>query len=68
VGTTRWWRILGVAIRAATTGLGPQPSATRYGFTPLGPTPPELDGEVLALDGGTPVCVEVAARALATIS
>jgi diacylglycerol kinase (ATP) len=62
------WRILAVAIRAATTGLGPQPTATRYSFTTLGPTPLQLDGEVLALDGGTPVCVGVAPRALATIS
>jgi hypothetical protein len=37
---TAKWRILAVAIRAATTGLGPQPTATRYGFTTLGPTPP----------------------------
>ena len=65
---TAKWRILGVAIRAATSGLGPQPTATRYGFTTLKPTPLQLDGEVVALDPGTPVCVEVAPRALATIS
>jgi diacylglycerol kinase (ATP) len=65
---TAKWRILGVAIRAATRGLGPQPTATRYGFTTLKPTPMQLDGEVVALDPGTPVCVEVAPRALATIS
>ncbi|WP_433555192.1 diacylglycerol/lipid kinase family protein [Pseudonocardia xinjiangensis] len=65
---TAKWRILGVAIRAATRGLGPQPTATRYGFTTLKPTPMQLDGEVIALDPGTPVCVEVAPRALATIS
>jgi diacylglycerol kinase family enzyme len=65
---TAKWRILGVALRAATTGLGPQPSATHYGFTTLKPTPLQLDGEVLAVDAGTVVCVEVAPRALATIS
>jgi diacylglycerol kinase family enzyme len=65
---TAKWRILGVAIRAATTGLGPQPSATRYGFTTLKPTPLQLDGEVLAVEAGTAVCVEIAPRALATIS
>jgi diacylglycerol kinase (ATP) len=65
---TAKWRILGVALRAATTGLGPQPSATHYGFTTLKPTPLQLDGEVLAVDAGTAVCVEVAPRALATIS
>ncbi|GAA3109434.1 hypothetical protein GCM10010464_85370 [Pseudonocardia yunnanensis] len=65
---TAKWRILGVAIRAATTGLGPQPSATHYGFTTLKPTPLQLDGEVLAVEAGTAVRVEVAPRALATIS
>jgi diacylglycerol kinase (ATP) len=65
---TAKWRILGVAIRAATSGLGPQPTATRYGFTTLKPTPLQLDGEVIALEPGTPVCVEMAPRALATIS
>ena len=65
---TAKWRILGVALRAAITGLGPQPSATHYGFTTLKPTPVQLDGEVLAVEAGTTVCVEVAPRALATIS
>jgi diacylglycerol kinase (ATP) len=65
---TAKWRILGVAIRAATSGLGPQPTATRYGFATLKPTPLQLDGEVIALEPGTPVCVEMAPRALATIS
>jgi diacylglycerol kinase family enzyme len=65
---TAKWRILGVALRAATTGLGPQPSATHYGFTTLKPTPLQLDGEVLAVEAGTAVCVEVAPRALTTIS
>jgi hypothetical protein len=65
---TAKWRILGVALRAATTGLGPQPSAAHYDFTTLKPTPLQLDGEVLAVEAGTAVCVEVAPRALATIS
>jgi diacylglycerol kinase family enzyme len=37
---TAKWRILGVAIRAATRGLGPQPTAEHYAFTTLKPTPP----------------------------
>lgn len=61
------WRILGVAIRAATRGLGSQPSATRYRFTTGTPTPLQLDGEVLTVDAGTPVLVEIAPGALATV-
>jgi diacylglycerol kinase family enzyme len=65
---TAKWRILGVAIKAATRGLGPQPTATHYGFTTLKPTPLQLDGEVLALDAGTRVQVDIAPRALATLA
>jgi diacylglycerol kinase (ATP) len=64
---TSKWRVLGVAVKAATRGLGPQPSATHYGFTPLRPTPLQLDGEVLDLDPGTRVDVDIAHHALATI-
>ena len=62
------WRILGVAIQAATRGLGPQPTATHYGFITLKPTPLQLDGELLTLDAGTPVRVDIVPKALATIS
>jgi diacylglycerol kinase family enzyme len=64
---TAKWRILGVAIRAATRGLGPQPTAERYAFTTLKPTPLQLDGELVTLDADTPVRVEIAPRALATV-
>jgi diacylglycerol kinase family enzyme len=64
---TARWRILGVAIKAATRGLGPQPTATHYGFTTLKPIPLQMDGEVLALDAGTRVQVDIAPRALATL-
>ncbi len=64
---TAKWRVLGVAIKAATRGLGPQPTATHYGFTTLKPTPLQLDGEVLALDADTPVSIDIAPHALATI-
>ena len=62
------WRILAVAIKAAVRGLGPQPTATHYGFVTLKPTPLQLDGELLTLDAGTPVQVDIAPKALATIS
>ncbi len=65
---TSKWRLLGVALRAATRGLGPQPTATRYRFVALNPTPLQLDGELITLDAGTPVCVEIAAAALPTIT
>jgi diacylglycerol kinase (ATP) len=64
---TAKWRILGVAIRAATRGLGPQPTAEHYAFTTLKPTPLQLDGELLTLDPATPVRVDIAPHALATV-
>lgn len=64
---TAKWRILGVAIKAATRGLGPQPTATHYEFTPLKPTPLQLDGELLDLSPGVRVSVDIAPKALATI-
>jgi diacylglycerol kinase family enzyme len=65
---TSKWRILAMAIRAATRGLGPQPTATHYSFVTLTPTPLQLDGELLTLDPGTPVHIAIAPAALATIS
>jgi diacylglycerol kinase (ATP) len=67
VAHTSKWRVLGVAIKAATRGLGPQPTATHYGFTPIKPIPLQLDGELLELDAGIPVSVDIAPHALATI-
>jgi diacylglycerol kinase family enzyme len=61
------WRVVATAVKAATRGLGPQPSATHYAFTPLKPIPLQLDGELLDLDAGTPVSIDIAPRALATI-
>jgi diacylglycerol kinase family enzyme len=60
-------RVLGTAVRALTRGLGPQPSATHYAFTTLAPMPLQLDGELLELDADTPVAVDIAPAALATI-
>ena len=64
---TAKWRILGVALKAATRGLGPQPTARHYRFTTLKATPLQLDGEVIALAAATPVGVDIAAGALATL-
>jgi diacylglycerol kinase family enzyme len=61
-------RVLGTAVRAATRGLGPQPSATHYAFTTLAPMPLQLDGELLELEADTLVAVDIAPGALATIS
>jgi diacylglycerol kinase family enzyme len=60
-------RVLATALRAATRGLGPQPSATHYAFTTLAPMPLQLDGELVELDADTPVAVDIAPRALATV-
>jgi diacylglycerol kinase family enzyme len=64
---TAKWRVLATAVKAATRGLGPQPTATHYGFTPLKPIPLQLDGELLDLEAGTPVSIDIATHALATI-
>jgi diacylglycerol kinase (ATP) len=64
---TAKWRILGVAIRAATRGLGPQPTAAQYAFRTLKPLPLQLDGELLTLDAAVPVRVDIAHHALATV-
>ncbi len=60
-------RVLATAVRAATRGLGPQPSVTHYAFTTLVPMPLQLDGELVELDADTPVAVDIAPLALATI-
>ena len=60
---TAKWRILGIAFR----GLGPQPTAEHYAFTTLKPIPLQLDGELLALDPGTPMRIDIAPAALATL-
>jgi hypothetical protein len=64
---TAKWRVLGVALRASTRGLGPQPTAEHYAFTTLRPIPLQLDGELLTLDVGTPVRIDIAPAALATL-
>jgi diacylglycerol kinase (ATP) len=60
-------RVLVTAIRAATRGLGPQPTTTHYAFTTLAPMPLQLDGELMELDANTLVTVDIAPSALATI-
>jgi diacylglycerol kinase (ATP) len=60
-------RVLATALRAATRGLGPQPSATHYAFTALAPMPLQLDGELVELTAGTEVAVDIAPGALATL-
>jgi diacylglycerol kinase family enzyme len=64
--TGKLW-VLATAIRAATRGLGPQPSATHYAFTTLAPMPLQLDGELMELEADTPVAVDIAPGALATV-
>ena len=64
---TAKWRILGVALKAATRGLGPQPTARRYRFTTVRPTPMQLDGEVIAVEAATSVSVDIAEGALSTL-
>jgi diacylglycerol kinase (ATP) len=58
---------LGVALKAGFRGFGTQPTARHYRFTTLKPTPLQLDGEVITVEAATPVSVDIAERALATL-
>jgi diacylglycerol kinase (ATP) len=64
---TAKWRILAVALKAATRGLGPQPTTRHYHFTTVKPTPMQLDGEVIAVEAATSVSVDIAEGALSTL-
>jgi diacylglycerol kinase family enzyme len=64
---TSKWKVLRVAVRAATRGLGAQATATRYHFVTLRPTPLQLDGELLVLEPDTAVRIDIAPGALATL-
>lgn len=61
------WRVLLTALRATTQGLGDQPSVSSYRFTTLKPIPYQIDGEVKSVDPKTPVTIECAPAALATL-
>jgi diacylglycerol kinase family enzyme len=61
------WRMALMTLRAVTIGLGVQPGVSRYDFRTTESVPVQFDGEVKALTAGTPVVVESAHRALATL-
>ena len=61
------WRLLGVAVKAALRGLGPQPSVRRYRFTNLEPMPIQVDGEVMDLSAGAAVRIDIAHQAMQTV-
>ena len=61
------WKVLLTALRAASKGLGKQPSVSRYEFTTVKPMPYQLDGEVKSAPAETKVLVEAAPRALAVL-
>lgn len=60
-------RMLLTALRAATQGLGHQPSVRSYAFTTLKPIPYQIDGEVKSVQAHTRVTIESAPAALATL-
>jgi diacylglycerol kinase family enzyme len=64
IAHTAKWRVLLTALRAATRGLGQQPTARSYRFRTVTPTPIQVDGEVLEVAAGTPVAVDIAPAAL----
>jgi diacylglycerol kinase family enzyme len=59
--------VLLTALQAATQGLGDQPSVSNYRFTTLKPIPYQIDGEVKSVEANTPVTIECAPAALATL-
>lgn len=59
--------VLATALRAATWGLGPQPSARRYAFRALHAMPMQIDGEIVELAVGTEVTIEIQPGAHATL-
>lgn len=61
------WRVLLTALRAATKGLGDQPSVSSYSFTTLKPLSYQIDGEVKSVDGDMPVRIECVPAALSTL-
>ncbi|WP_258804827.1 diacylglycerol/lipid kinase family protein [Pseudarthrobacter sp. NS4] len=61
------FQILLTALRAATQGLGHQPSVSSYAFTTLKPIPYQIDGEVKSVEAHTRVTIESAPAALATL-
>jgi diacylglycerol kinase (ATP) len=61
------WRVLLTALRAVTRGLGEQPHVREFRFTTLVPTPLQVDGEVVEVDAGREVAVEIVPAALATV-
>ncbi|MCE0534133.1 hypothetical protein LWF15_01270 [Kineosporia rhizophila] len=61
------WRVLTKAAKAATTGLGPQPAYTEFRFRVLKAAPLQIDGEVMEVEAGDEILVEIAAGALATL-
>lgn len=64
---TAKWRLLGIALKAAVSGLGPQPSVRQYRFTNLEPMPIQVDGEVMDLGAGAAVRIDIAHRAMQTV-
>ncbi|UKA60714.1 diacylglycerol/lipid kinase family protein [Arthrobacter sp. FW306-2-2C-D06B] len=61
------WKVLLTALRAATKGLGEQPSVSSYSFTTLKPLTYQIDGEVKSVDANMPVRIECVPAALSTL-
>ncbi|KQS59516.1 diacylglycerol kinase [Geodermatophilus sp. Leaf369] len=60
-------KVLATAVKAATVGLGAQPTATHHELTVLTPMPLQLDGELVELEADTTVTVDIAPGALRTL-
>jgi len=64
---TAKWRLLGTAMKSAVRGLGPQPSVREYRFTNLERMPIQVDGEVIELDAGAAVRIDIAHQVMQTV-
>jgi pimeloyl-ACP methyl ester carboxylesterase len=65
---TAKWRILATAVKDSVAGLGKQPSVRRHAFTTETPLPLQFDGELMDLPAGATVRVDIASRAVQTVS
>lgn len=64
---TAKWRLLGTALKAAVSGLGPQPSVREYLFTNLKQMPIQVDGEVMDLGAGAKARIDIAHQVMQTV-
>lgn len=61
------WKQLGIAMKAAVSGLGRQPATSEFRFRACGPMPVQIDGEVDDVEAGAEISVRCVAGALRVV-